>query len=550
MAKLSKFLKKLKEDQKALLAESVQYGQGEPSFIPYEAPQKYTDPFQPSFSQAVFYNCETPNQYFKGGVGAGKTTIMVRKAIKIALQYPGIKILMTRLTGPALESTTLQDFERICPPEYIIESRVKPWIQKRFYNGSVVRFKAYEESDLDKLGSEFYGCIILEEANEFSENAWDRFNERLRQDKGVGIDPDGHEYETDIPKQFLIAIANPGGRNWLWRLFSRDNPDAKEFTVNDDGSVTYKNPDYFFITCPTTENLAHLPPAYWKRLQKLPKHKFQRMVMGDDSPYEGLVFPEFRRELNIVPSFKGVPPTHWPVYFGMDVGRRSPTTCDLIAVTEEGCYVVFKEYGATMRTPQANAKAILTLFGTLIAKGMPIPKLGFIDPSSAHHKGESDMSLSVFQQLVRAGLNTLKPASKDQDGRIMRLSSLLEVDPDLKNHPVTGQFREEGWPRLYFTEECHETIREFEEWEFSKTTNPQKDAPEKPEERNDHYIDATGYAIAEIYDFAPLNFISRDLWENSEAYANAQAKKKYLATWSQEREWDSGARSPLNDGMT
>ena len=67
-----------------------------------------------------FFQSRAKIQFFGGGYGNGKTSAMTVKAmLKVAKDYPGCNILMTRSTYPKLNDTLRKTFLEFCPAEWI-----------------------------------------------------------------------------------------------------------------------------------------------------------------------------------------------------------------------------------------------------------------------------------------------------------------------------------------------------------------------------------------------------------------------------------------------
>lgn len=424
------------------------------------------------------------------------------------------------------------------------KSILRPNPVRVFRNGSKVFFVAYDAADLAKLGSEEYGLIMLEEANQFPSNAWDWFRTRLSQEWGEAFDENGKPYTNRIEQTHMIAVANSGGRNWLWRVFRRDRPNAyfpwKEIYGFTDSKDIYHPPtmlledwkdkqdkNYFALEWGTSENRKNLREDYWESLQDLPEHLFKRFAEADDEPLDGMVFPNLDRRIHVIQQKDFIPPPHWPVYIGMDYGYRTPTVALWIAVTEDGAFIAFREYRETMKSPQENARNILAIDEMMRRRGMQPHKTAWIDLSSGFKKGESESGASVFDQLVTAGMTKLAKSSRDLDGRVVRIATLLEPNRLLSEHPVTGKRSDIGWPRLMLTTDCMQTIQEIEEWEWSKVTSDAKDPLEKPEQKDDHGIDALGYVLVKVTEKAPLDFDSQQSYDTDQSKLLEDDKKEW-----------------------
>lgn len=480
--------------------------------------------WMPNRTQALAYNSAVVDGFLNidllGGVRSGKTELSFQIAIAEAKLQRGLRVLITRDTGPVLYSTTLQHFKSLLEKGMIIDEHTKPnpWI--KLATGSEIFFVAYEEIDITKAGGTEYGMIVMDEAQRMSYNQYAYFKGRMSQTKGIGIDDHGREFQSVISRRHIITTRNPAGRGWLWRLYRRDHPGAYDGT----------DKKYRAFILPTKENEKNLPASFFEDMADLPEKIRKRLLEADEEPMSGLVFDFFNRELHEI-KMKDVPiPNHWPVFAGMDYGYRTPTVHIWFAVTEDGFIIGFKEYRQTTKTIPQNSDNIRAINNIHALRGVQSPRIGFIDPSTDFRDGKSISASTVFEQLVANGLGYLQPAQRLKvEDRVSKLGSFLLPNKKLKTHPITGQYREEGWPRLMFTSDCEDTIREFEEWEWGKVNSELSDPKEKPEERNDHGIDACAYYITSYgNERAPMNDVDAEAIANDPVLKNRKRIEKYL----------------------
>ena len=470
--------------------------------------------WEPNAGQALYYNSEHPNKLAKGAVRSGKSVAGACDDIKDLVLYPGIKILCTRTTQGQLFATAFTDFMDWCPPRLLARPPQKTTteITVTMKNGSQEIFKAYEEHDIEKIRSNEYGQIRVEEANLITKYMHSLMQTRLSQTTGNAYDEYGRAYQSHIPKEArrMKMITNPGGHDWIWQLYDRDHP----------LSYTGQDPEYFAVRMKTKDNLHHLSPDFWERLQSLPEAEYKRFVEADDAPWEGLIFPMFDRRIHMLrDSF--IPPPHWPVYIGMDFGMKNNTHACWMTVSEEGHWIVFQEYVDNNGSPRKYAGAILAITAGLMAKGMPMPKLTVIDPSTAQQKGEGEKT--VYTQFYEAGISNLMPGKREtrEYQGVSYMRQLLEPHPSV-GHPSKDEKREGGWPQLYFTKDCPKAVEEFEQWEWMEHKNTKKDAPEKPQEKNDHGIDSIKHVLLLGLSAAPADPLSQEMFRNSFAYKQNQ----------------------------
>ncbi len=459
----------------------------------------------------AFYNDETTrNLWLRGGVGSGKSTVAYQKAVKMGLAYPGLKTLITRTTGPMLKATSYEHFMSILPRQLIAREVLNPYPFIRLTNGSEYHFIPFNHEYIEKIGSLTLGLILAEESHLFRQGVNVYFDHRLRQKFGKAFDQYGNQYISNIPRQWVWYIGNPNGRDWQWKLFERE-----------------KDPNYRSFQCSTYCNKANLPPEFIIQLEKLPQHLRDRWVLGQCTENAGSVFPMFDRRTHVVHLKGWLPQRHWLVYFGMDTGFRSPTACLWMSVDEKGNVVVFREYYQSMRSAPQNGKAIQSMHLALRKLQMPEPVLWKIDPASHQHKGENEDGRTIYDQLV-PWLPQLSFGSKDWNGRTSKINTMLEPDPDMQEHPVTKEFRKDGWPHLFITEDCPNLAQEMEEYQWKAVKDDLSPLKEEAEERNDHLIDSLGYALIEITQAASKSPEEMAAWLASEEYRLEKHKDEAL----------------------
>ena len=97
------------------------------------------------------------NRYiaYGGARGGGKSWVLRVKAIGGALQYPGIKILIVRLTYPDLQNSLIEPMCKMLPQGYATYNSTMHCIY--FKNESQIKFGHYDSKDaaLEYQGSEY-----------------------------------------------------------------------------------------------------------------------------------------------------------------------------------------------------------------------------------------------------------------------------------------------------------------------------------------------------------------------------------------------------------
>jgi hypothetical protein len=463
--------------------------------------------------QAQIYNDRT-HRYLHaiGDPRSGKSEAFFRKCWREICLTPGCDGLITRDTGTSITGITYPQFyNKIVDKRFILDEKIKPYPWLKFKNGSTLSFQPFEEIDISKAGGGEYTFVLIEESSRSSRPQWDYFDTRLSQTIGHAISPSGEEYENPITHVWLGSTGNPKGRGWSFKLYSIEHP----------LSYLHADPEFIAWKFYLRDN-KHLSKKYIDSMESKPQHIKDKILGANEDPVSGLVFLEFSKELHVCkPPLGWIPKPFWRILGGMDHGFKSPTVFLWMAVTDDNFLIVFNEYRQSHKIISENSKEIYEEQERLFKKGVQWIQNCAIDPSTQQVDGKSGSTKSTFQLYLDAGMNrmSLYPAPKQWvRDRVERIRILLQCDPRKKYHPITGEYREDGWPTLIFTDNCDGgnvlegykqdggTISEMEEWEIRETNNSKKNAQEAPEEKNDHGPDALAYALTLYFgDASPEN---------------------------------------------
>ena len=290
---------------------------------------------------------------FGGARGGGKSWAVRFKAVLLAFNYPGIKIMIVRKTYPELRANHINQMKEILGDAAIYREVTK---EHTFPNGSVIMYRYCQNvSDLDKYQGTETDVLFIDEATQITEEMYDRMKACVR---GV----------NDFPKRIYLTC-NPGGvgHAWVKRLFLD--------RVYKDG----ENPDdYSFIRSLVTDNKALMDanPDYILQLEALPPKLRQAWLEGDWNIFEGQFFEEFRVEPDLISirdtgltreelirqrRFTHVVepfdiPSGWTIYRSFDFGYAKPFSCDWWAIDYDGrAYLILQLYGCT-KEPNEGVK--------------------------------------------------------------------------------------------------------------------------------------------------------------------------------------------------
>jgi len=255
---------------------------------------------------------------YGGARGGGKSWAVDDKAIKLALRYPGIKILLLRRTLPELEEN------HINPLLDILEGCAKYNAQKhvfKFPNKSRIKLGYCElEKHVRRYQGQQYDVIFLEEATHFTESQM-QFLTTCNRTKRKDFSPR------------MYYTCNPGGVGHMWvkRLFIDRQYVNKE-----------RSEDYVFIPAKLSDNPALYlnDPTYVETLMNLPEDLRRAHLDGDWDVLAGQYFPEWRREIHVI---EPIPiKENWIRYRAIDYGLDC-AACLWGAFDELGNAYIYRE---------------------------------------------------------------------------------------------------------------------------------------------------------------------------------------------------------------
>lgn len=422
------------------------------------APVEFVLDYDPLPKQAAFHGMNDKYRLFTGGWGNGKTSAGCVEALALALEYPGSVGLMCRKTRPELKATTQEtffnggkggatgDFQGC--PQQLIKTFNKTESKLTLINGSVIHF--WPLDDPQKLTNLNLGWYLIDQAEEVTEEMFQMLEGRLRQ--------------RNAPRKGML-LANPAGHDWLWRRF-----------------VWLKYPGHGYVHATTLDN-PNLPADYMAALMKMPEQWRKRFVEGSWDVFEGQIWPEFEPEVHTLNPF--IIPDWWEVYEGIDHGRRNPTAVLWTAFDDRGNAFTFDEHYKAGKLVSYHANAILE---RRIIHGEP--EATIIDASAS--AADPVTGRSVIDEYNDLGIFPQR-SERAVIARINRMAEWMRRDPD-HPHPLTNETSPEGWPRWYIFKNCVHLIEHVQQYQWKKKApTDERDAPEKPLEKDDHDVDAQGY---------------------------------------------------------
>lgn len=422
--------------------------------------------YKPLPKQAEFHGMSKKYRFFVGGWGNGKTSAGCAEALMLSLEYPGTVGLIARRTRPELKATTQKvffeggggdpdrgDYEG-CPEELISKFNKTDQLLT-LVNGSQIHF--WPLDDPGKLSNLNLGWFMIDQGEEIPEEMFQMLQGRLRR--------------MDSPRCGIV-LANPNGHDWIWR--------RNVYLGGEKGA--YRN--HGMVHAKTTDN-PNLPADYLDSLMHMPEAWIKRFVEGSFDVFSGQIWPEFDQDIHCVRPFPL--PDHWDIVEGIDHGRRNPTAVLWAAFDEKGNCFIFDEHYEAGRLVGHHAEKIHEKRALY-----RLPIYTVIDASAAQQ--DPNTGRSVIDEYWDYGIITV-PSDRHVPARINRVAEWLMFRKD-HAHPLTGETREEGWPKLYIFNNCVNLIEHVGQYQWKKKPPLQdEDAKEKPKEKDDHDVDAMGYVL-------------------------------------------------------
>lgn len=390
--------------------------------------------------QTQFVGAEEQFTAYIGGIGTGKTTALIAKALFHSWESPGNLGVIVRKNFTDLRTSTIKDFT-----EYTGIKVNEQNHEAKLPNGSTILF--IHGDVLESLKNINAGFIGIEQADDFGDSsAWDMLIQRLRR-------------QVKFRTGFLIANAN--GHNWVYDKFVKPMLDGKH------------RPNHLCVQATTYDFKDILPPDYIPNLEaNLPARMFKRFVMNSHEIAEGRVYDEYDEEKHVVEPFE-IPET-WEKGFCLDHGFRNPTAVIWYAIDYDGNLIFYDEYYQTEKPISHHAEQIKT--GKLCN--------GIADPSIFSKTQSKGLSVySIADEYREYGVN-LSPATKE-----VEIAAIARVN----------EFFKSGKVKIFrtLTSLRHECANW--KWKPIKPGNDPKNITEEPEDYANHGADCVKYVIQTRY---------------------------------------------------
>ncbi len=290
----------------------------------------------PNQKQDIFFKSKCKYTAYGGARGGGKSWAMRIKFILLALNYPGLQMLLLRRTFPELQENHITQMKVLLNGIATYHTQDKVFV---FPNKSRIKMGyCKREDDVLQYQGQAYDVIGIDEATHFTERQFQALTESNR-------------YSGLVKCQFtprMYLTCNPGGvgHQWVKRLFIDRNYTGREDPDN-----------YMFVSAQVYDNKVFMEqdPGYVAVLEALPEKRRKAMLYGDWNAVEGAFFDEFmnnpegyktRINTHVIDPFD-IPLT-WEIYRSYDHGYARPFSFGYWTVDPAGTiYRIAEYYGCT-----------------------------------------------------------------------------------------------------------------------------------------------------------------------------------------------------------
>lgn len=397
------------------------------------------------YSQNMFVESPAKFPAIVGTWGCGKSLAGLYAANLECEQHPNNLYLVIRKEFVDLRDSTMQDWA---------DKIGRPWDgdkNVKYPNGSVLMFR--HGKDIDSLKNTNLGGALIIQAEEMTEEEFWFIVGRLRRKQG---------------SLKLRIEANYNGHNWIYKLWKKR--DIREIPGS---SITAK--DFHLIETNTLENKANLPESYIASLEMLPEKLKKRHYLGSWDEAQGLVYDEFSENRHVVAPIEIS--EHWERGFVLDHGFTNPTAVLFYAIDHDGNIYLTDEHYEREKTPSYHSERI---------KERKLTS-GWCDPSIfSKTQSKGNYQFSIADEYRDFGINLMPAIKENEAAGIARVNEFFKA----------------GRIRVFNT--MHNFIEEINNLKYKQSnTRIAENAPEEPEDKDNHLMDCLRYLIISRFGKAP-----------------------------------------------
>lgn len=464
--------------------------------------------------QQQFSKSRKKIQMFGGGFGNGKTAAMCIKAIQLAFDYPGSNGLIARASYVKLNDTIRKEFFKWLPPGAIARMPTTTDNTLILKNGTTINFryiaqrgkKTADGFTTSNLLSATYDWAFIDQIED-PEIQHKDFLDILGRLRGStpykGNDP---TMPMSGPRWFGIA-ANPTA-NWVYtklvkpyHIWKATGKIEEDLIVDQDTL----EPMIEIIEGSTFTNSHNLDADFLQGLRGAYKGQmYDRFVLGAWAAYEGLVYPEFSRDMHMIPHARiekilkdGLHDrTRFDGLQGFDLGMVVPS-CYLAGFIDEtgNIFIIDGFYRPSANTSMDVEE--IKLIQDRYSYGIRFDDPVWADPAIFKKNQLKGYSVTTVAKMMQEDGLHIKPGQNSIENGIMKVSGYMAIQPE--GH-IDDPMR--PGPHMYFSDRLQFVADEFLGY-FWKT-NTSGDRIDQPTDRNDHAMDTLKFIVSKVPDPSTL----------------------------------------------
>lgn len=398
--------------------------------------------------------------YFFGGFGSGKSRIVNTSVNLICQTYPGAHGVFIRESYPELSDSVIPQYLSYFPPLEHGYTYNKSARECEYLNGTRLDFRAFDRDT--KILSNEYDFIAFSQLEEIPHELFLQALGRNRRKVG------------GLPKNIILAEGNPAS-GWVKERL-KDQPLKQNMVL---------------IEAKTREN-PFLPPEYEKNLRaNYPAFWAARYLDGEWTNLDEMVFSEFREHDTVINPVSTAFCKNFKQLAGMDYGWVNPTAVVWGYIDYDGELTIYDEWGGTQKIAAEIAES---------AKRHG--KIRIVADYSIKRPDRDGRSL--WDDLTQQGL-WLEESNKQE------LENITLVNALMKNG------------RIKITRNCVELLKEIQNYKWKKMRlGEQKNRPEEPVQKDNHYIDALLYLVASLEELRSVDVDQITASKRSISYLNTR----------------------------
>jgi Terminase large subunit, T4likevirus-type, N-terminal/Terminase RNaseH-like domain len=324
--------------------------------------------------------------------------------------------------------------------------------------GSSIEVRSAEHPE--SLVGEGLDFVIMAEAAKLKKSHWEKYIRPTLSDK----------------RGSAIFVSTPEGFNWFYDLWQQGQSSEPVFS------------EWWSYSSPTWENTIVFPggrrdPEMLEVEGTLAPEVFAQEYGAEFTSFAGRIYSEFDEGYHVIHDYEFNP--NWPNYVAFDFGFRNPFVCLNIQVDPSDNVYVWDEYYERNFTSSEHARRLKSIIQWRVDGG-------YYDPAGPD---DANTIMKVWRDSVEYRNRHVEDIRMDGAPNDW-LAGVNRVKAWLKFQTTPSG---EAKPKLFVSESCKNTIREFNTYRVKEQTekmSESRDAKEEPRKKDDHAMDALRYFIA------------------------------------------------------